>query len=208
MASNVDAAAVIALRVLIAHGHSDARDALFKTVNALHKETVRLCQSGRELIEAAITQPPDLIITGVDLPDIDGPTALVEISQTVRIPAIVVTQQRSLELVQKALEDHVMAYLIEPIRQDEILPTIYLVLKRFEQFQQLEQENETLKQALSDRKLIERAKGVLMTRAGIDEETAYKRLRRMATDNRIRMSEAADRILSVNNVFDTEPKDD
>lgn len=186
-----------ALKVLLTHGKEDARDVLRAALNQLRSQDIWFCSTGREMIELAQQHAPDLIITGVDLPDIDGPTALVEISQTRTIPAIVITQQSSLEHVQRALEDHVMAYLLEPIQAQEILPTIYLVLRRFEQFQELEQENESLKQALSDRKVIERAKGILMKRAGIDEETAYKRLRRMATDNRMKIAEAADRVLSV-----------
>lgn len=186
-----------ALKVILAHGIEDARIVLREALHKLRYEDLRVCASGPELIAMAKEHSPDLIITGVDLPGLDGIAALIEISKTHKIPAIVVTQQRSLELVQRALEDHVMAYLLEPVNVDEITPTIYLVLRRFEQFQELQQENESLKQALADRKLIERAKGALMKHAAIEEEDAYKRLRRMATDNRIRMAEAAERVLAV-----------
>ncbi len=186
-----------ALKVILAHGIEDARIVLREALHKLRYEDLCVCASGPELIAMAKEHSPDLIITGVDLPGLDGIAALIEISKTHKIPAIVVTQQRSLELVQRALEDHVMAYLLEPVNVDEITPTIYLVLRRFEQFQELQQENESLKQALADRKLIERAKGALMKHAAIEEEDAYKRLRRMATDNRIRMAEAAERVLAV-----------
>ncbi len=185
------------LKIVVAHGVEDARTVLHTALLQLRHEDVLACTSGRELIQLSKDHSPDLIITGVDLPDVDGVAALIEISQTQKIPAIVVTQQSSLELVERALEDHVMAYLLEPVNVEEILPTIYLVLRRFEQFQELEQENESLKQALADRKVIERAKGVLMRHATIDEETAYKRLRRLATDNRMKMVEAAERVISV-----------
>lgn len=185
------------LKVVLAHGAEDARTILREALIQLHFHQLRICSSGRELIALANEIEPELIITGVDLPDVDGVSALIEISQQHKIPAIVVTQQASLHVVERALEDHVMAYLLEPVNTDEIMPTIYLVLRRFEQFQELQQENESLKQALADRKVIDRAKGALMKQAGIDEETAYKRLRRMATDNRIRMADAADRILAV-----------
>lgn len=185
------------LKIVLAHGMEDARTVLHQALEKLHYEDLHTCGTGRELIALAKSRSPDLIITGVDMPDGDGVEALIEISQTQKIPAIVVTQQRSLEVVQRALEDHVMAYLLEPVDVEEILPTIFLVLRRFEQFQELQEENESLKQALADRKVIERAKGGLMRQAGIDEETAYKRLRRMATDNRIRMGDAAERVLSV-----------
>lgn len=185
------------LKILLAHGIEDARLVLRESLYKLHYEDLHVSTSGPDLVAMAKEHVPDLIITGVDLPDLDGVTALIEISKTHKIPAIVVTQQRSLDVVQRALEDHVMAYLLEPVNVDEITPTIYLVLRRFEQFQELQQENESLKQALADRKLIERAKGALMKHAAIEEEDAYKRLRRMATDNRIRMAEAAERVLAV-----------
>jgi response regulator NasT len=178
---------------------------LYQALTTLRHDQIRSCSSGKAMIELVKEEPPDLIITGVDLPDQDGVTALLEISETHKIPAIVVTQQRTLENVQRALEDHVMAYLLEPIEVEEILPTIFLVLRRFEQFQELEQENESLKQALTDRKIIERAKGALMKQAGIDEETAYRRLRRYATDNRMKLAEAADRVISVMSLFEVPP---
>jgi response regulator NasT len=192
------------LKILLAHGTEDARTVLREALIKLRYHDVHACSSGRELIRLVDEHQPDLIITGIDLPDLDGVAALIEISGRHKIPAIVVTQQHSLELVQRALEDHVMAYLLEPVNVEEILPTIYLVLRRFEQFQELQQENESLKQALADRKIIERAKGALMKQAGIDEENAYKRLRRMATDNRIRMADAAEQILAVIGLMEPE----
>lgn len=192
------------LRVLLAHGERDARDALHKILRELRQDEVQICDSGRALIDAALENEPHLIVTGIDLPEVDGLTALLQISEQITIPAIVVTKQNSLEAVEKALQDHVLAYLLEPLRTEEILPTIYLVLRRFEEFQELRQEVESLKQALGDRKLIERAKGMLMQRSSLDEATAYKRLRRFATDHRIRLVQAADRILSGEVIDDSE----
>lgn len=200
----MNAADIPSLKILLAHGAEDARTVLREALFKLRYHDVRTCSSGLELMRMVNESQPDLIITGVDLADLNGVEALVEISGRQKIPAIVVTQQRSLELVQRALEDHVMAYLLEPVNVEELLPTIFLVLRRFEQFQELEQENESLKQALADRKIIERAKGALMKQAEIDEESAYKRLRRMATDNRIRMAEAAVRILDVIGLIEPE----
>jgi response regulator NasT len=184
------------LKIALAHGMVDAREAIHAALVLSRYEDIWICQTGAELIATTLEHEPDLIITGVDLPDMDGPSALIEISQTLTIPAIVVTRQRSLELVQKSLEDHVMAYLLEPVKPEEIVPTIVLVIGRFEQLKELEAENQSLKQALSDRKVIERAKGFLMKQRDLDEEAAYKQLRRQATDNRIRMVEAAEQVLS------------
>jgi AmiR/NasT family two-component response regulator len=197
-----DVAEIPPLKVLLAHGNAAVRETITEALRRLKHEDIRMGQSGKDLVRQALESPPDLIITGVELAEQDGVSALLEISEQATIPAIIVTQQRSLEVVERALADHVMAYLLEPIQAAEILPTIYLVWLRFEQFEDLRKEVESLKQALGDRKLIERAKGVLMRRANVDEETAYKRLRRMATDHRIRMSEAAERVLSVDTLLE------
>ena len=183
------------LRVLVAYGTFDGRDVVSQLLTERRHDDIQACASGTRLVEQALALEPDLIITGIDLPELDGLSALIQISQSLTIPAIVITQQSTLDKVEQALKDHVLAYLLEPIQPQEILPTIHLVMRRFEEFRELKTEVETLKQALSDRKVIEQAKGMLMQRAAIDEETAYKRLRRMATDNRIRLIEAAQTVI-------------
>lgn len=183
------------LKVLLAHNDRDTLATLEAAVSELQHEVIEVCQTATQILARARKDPPDLIMTAVDLPDFDGVSALVELSRDVAIPSIVVTTRRTLDVVERALRDHVMAYLMEPIEKEEIKPTIYLVLKRFEQFQDLRQEVENLKQALDDRKLIERAKGMLMHRWDVDEEEAYRRLRRHATDGRIRLVDAARAVL-------------
>jgi AmiR/NasT family two-component response regulator len=185
------------LQVLLAHGDPHQRAMLKKALVELGHEVVCECDSAQELSEFALAaKTPDLIVSGVDLRGGDGVQALVRISETVAVPAIIVTQRTSLEIVERAILDHVMAYLIEPVEAHEIKPTIHLVLRRFEQFQELQAEVESLRQALSERKTIERAKGVLMNRDDIDEDAAYKKLRRMATDSRIRLFDAAQSLLA------------
>jgi response regulator NasT len=183
------------LQILLAHGNRAQRDVLEKAFQELEHDVVEVCLGAKEMIERATSHKPDLIVTGVDLPDMDGISALVEISKVVAIPAIVVTSRSSLELVQRAMLDHVMAYLIEPVEKEEIKPTIFLVLRRFEQFQEMQVEVDNLRQALVERKVVERAKGVLMRREDIDEDAAYKKLRRSATDRRIRLIDVAQEVL-------------
>jgi AmiR/NasT family two-component response regulator len=184
------------LRILLAAGAEGESTVLTATLNALEHEIVQTCRTAADLIALATSQKPDLIVTAVDLPDMDGVSALVEISKSVAVPAIIITPRTSLEIIERAMLDHVMAYLIEPVQEVEIKPTIHLVLRRFEQFQEMQTEVESLRQALADRKFIERAKGILMRRDDIDEDAAYKKLRRIATDARIRMVDAAQQILA------------
>lgn len=184
------------LKVLIAHSSPETRETLETAVHELGHELTAPCETAAELVARGRNREADLIITGVELPDFDGVTALVEISREAAIPSIIVTRRRSLALVERALEDHVMAYLMEPVQTHDVKPAVYLVLKRFEQFQELRHEVSVLKQTLEDRQLLERAKGILMRRGNVSEDEAHRRLRRMATDCRIRMTEAARRILA------------
>lgn len=184
------------LRVLVAHGNPATSAMLREAIEGLGCHVLGECTSSACLIARSISDSPDVLITSVEMPDGDALTALIEISEIRTIPAVIVTPQRSLEIVEKALQDHVMAYLMEPLNLAELEPTIYLVLKRFEQFEELRQEVQDLKQTLQDRKEIERAKGYFMASFQESEEEAYKRLRRLATDKRIKMVDAARQILS------------
>jgi AmiR/NasT family two-component response regulator len=183
------------LKTLLAHSNPGQREELRKALTELGHEVVCDCDSCHQMISAVRSAPPDLIVTGVDLADGDGIQTLVGLADDYAIPAIVVTKRTSLEVVERAMLDHVMAYLIEPVEVREVKPTIHLVLKRFEEFQELQNEVQSLRDALNDRKVIERAKGLLMKQENIDEDTAYKKLRRMATDGRIRLVEVAQSLL-------------
>jgi AmiR/NasT family two-component response regulator len=183
------------LKTLLAHSVSEQRAQLKRALIELGHEIVCDCDSCEALVSAVRSSAPDLIVTGVDLVDGDGIHTLVGLGDEYAIPAIVVTKRTSLEVVERAMLDHVMAYLIEPVEVREVKPTIHLVLKRFEQFLELQNEVRSLRGALDDRKVIERAKGLLMRREEIDEDTAYKKLRRMATDGRIRLVDVAQSLL-------------
>jgi len=194
------------LNVLIAHESLETVQTLVQSVCELGHQVVTVCHTAQELIQRSLDLEADFIITGVDFPDWDGISALVEISKEAAIPAIVVTRQRSLEQVERALQDHVMAYLIEPVQPDDIKPAIYLGLKRFEEVQELRKELNILKKTVEDRQSIERAKAILMRHGDINEADAYKRLRRVATDHRIRMLEAAQRVLAAEEIREQQEK--
>ena len=202
MTDKVAAERLNGLRVLLGHMEDDTLDIIKQALSDLGNDVIAICRTGSCIVAKANEHVPDLIVTGVDMPDFDGVTALIEVSKSKSIPSIVVTPKRSLEMVERALQDHVMAYLIEPIEVEEIKPTVYLVLRRFEQFEELHKEVQDLKETLSQRKTIERAKGVLMRRSDVTEDEAYQKLRRMATDQRVKLIEAANQVLAVDSAID------
>jgi response regulator NasT len=110
-------------------------------------------------------------------------------------------------LIQRAEADHVMAFLVKPIKQADLEPAIAIAMRRFEQFQALQKETADLRQALEDRKVIEKAKGVLMKKAGLDENEAFRRLQRLASDRNRKLVDVAQMILTAEEAFQPPEKD-
>jgi response regulator NasT len=168
----------------------------------LGHEVVSAAQTGRELVEQARAVHPDLIITDIKMPDMDGIDAARLVCQDEIIPVILVSAFSDPELIERAGSNYVMAYLVKPIKQKDLEPAIAIVSRRFEEFQALRKEADSLRQAIQDRKLIERAKGILMKRTGQDEPSAFRRLQKLARDTNRKLVEVAQMILTVEEVYD------
>jgi AmiR/NasT family two-component response regulator len=184
------------LKVVVAHRDRHIVEVIQQSLATIEHELIGPCDSSQELRRKLQEQSIDLAITGVDLSDGNGLDALVEIAEINPTPAIIIARQTSLEHVQKALQDHVMAYLVEPIEKDDLVPTVYLVLERFRQFQQLRQEADSLRSALDDRKLVERAKGILMASESLSEADAHRMLQKRAKDKRLKLRQIAAEIIA------------
>lgn len=179
------------IEVVIAHHNPKTRRSLATTLRGLGHRVRATCDSTETLSEACRPEAPDLIISGVEMPDGNAIDKLVAISRITPTPAIVVTPRESLLHVEEALRDHVMAYLVEPIDPAQVKPTIYLVCERFKQFELLKSENDDLRQALTDRKLIERAKGILMGQHEVGEPEAFRMLQKLAQSKRVKLRRIA-----------------
>src|SRR5262249_38602247 len=138
---------------------------------------------------------PDLLVLDIHLPDLDGLEALRHITQVQPVAAVALTGDRDPELVRRALEDNILAYLLKPVDARQLRAAVQVAWARFQEFCALRSENESLHQALQDRKLIEKAKGVLMQRHGWSEEAAFARLRGAAMDRRARLVQVAREVL-------------
>ena len=135
------------------------------------------------LVECALN-PPDIILSGIDFEDGDGIETLIQISDRKPVPAIIVTKRDDMKKVEHAMDDHVMAYLIYPVTVDDLEPSILVVKRRFDQMQELRAEVSDLKEALANRKKLERAKGLLMSKKAVSEEEAYLEIRDLAKKSR------------------------
>ena len=183
-------------RIILAHHDESARRVLRSVLEGpLGHEVVKDTGHGHELLSVAEARDFDIFITSLRLEDGDAIRYLIKACQEDPKPSIVVTSRDSLEDVEHALEDHVMSYLVEPVTEDDLRPSIHLVLKRFAEFQDLREEVKDLQDALRGRKVIERAKGLLMKEKGLEEAEAYKRLRELASSKRKKLVDVAEAIL-------------
>ena len=135
------------------------------------------------------------MITDIKMPDMDGIDAATAIYRERPVPVILVSAFHEPDLIARAEDDHILGYLVKPIKQADLAPAIGLALRRFEQFEALRRETADLRQALDDRKVIERAKGVLMKRTGLDEQDAFRRLQKLASEESRKLVEIARMIL-------------
>ncbi len=164
-----------------------------------HQVCVAHC--GRQLVELGRLLHPDLIITDIKMPDVDGITAAGAIYQERRIPVILVSGYHDDELLEQAGAEHVQAYLIKPVSAAQLEAAVAMAVQSFDRFQAVRKEAADLEQALADRKLIERAKGAVMLRLRIDEPEAYRRMRKRASDGNRKLVELARAILTAEEVF-------
>jgi response regulator NasT len=195
------------LRISVADDESDMRDYFEKMLPRLGHRVVSAAETGRELVEHCRTLKPDLVITDIKMPDMDGIAAANAIYREMPLPVILVSAYYDQELVERAEADHILAYLVKPIEQKDLAPAIAIAWARFQQFRALQQEAADLKQALEDRKLVERAKGILMRRANLGEQEAFTRMQQLSRDQNRKLVEIARSILVAEQAFQPADRD-
>jgi len=162
----------------------------------LGHEVVAQAATGRELVEQTRKLRPDLVITDIKMPDMDGLQAVRQIAAEQVIPVVLVSGYHDPQYIEAALSEHVLAYLVKPIKKENLEPAISLVMRRFKEFQALQQQADDLRHALESRKVIERAKGILMKRAGLTEQEAFRRLQALSSQKNMKMAEIAEMIVT------------
>ena len=185
-----------ALRIVIADDEAEMVKYLRETLSRLGHQVVGDAGAGQQLVETCRQLTPDLVITDIKMADMDGIEAVRQLCQTNPVSVILVSAYHDPELIQRAMSGHVMAYLVKPIKQADLETTIAVAIRRFKEFTAMQRQATDLRQALEDRKLIERAKGVLMKRAGFDESDAFRRLQNFASDKNLKLVRVAEMIVT------------
>jgi AmiR/NasT family two-component response regulator len=186
-----------ALRIAVADDEEDVRDYYCKVLPRLGHTVVSAASTGEELILDCRMHRPDLVVTDIKMPGLDGIDAAKRLYEKMPLPVILVSAYSDAKLIERAEADHIMAYLVKPIKQADLETAIGLAMRRFEQFEALRREAADMRQALEDRKIIERAKGVLMKELGLSEAEAFRRLQKTASAKNLKLIELARLTLSL-----------
>jgi two-component system, response regulator PdtaR len=182
-------------RVVIADDESIIRMDLKEMLSGLGYQVVGEAGDGRQAINLARELKPDLVIMDIKMPEMDGISAAKVLTEERIAPVLLLTAYSQQELVAGAREAGVVGYIVKPFRQDELMPAIEVALSRFREFRELEKEMGDLRETLEARKVIERAKGVLMDQYGLKEADAFRRIQKLSMDTRKSMREIAEAIL-------------
>ncbi len=182
-------------RIIIADDESLIRLDLREMLTHIGYDVIAEAGDGRSAVDLARRLRPDLLIMDIKMPDVDGIAAAEELTRDRIAPVVLLTAYSDQGLVERAREAGVVGYVVKPFREAELMPVIELSRARFDEFRTLEREVGDLKEALETRKLIERAKGVLMETHGLRESEAFHRIRKTSMDARKSMKEVAEAIL-------------
>lgn len=189
------------LRVLIAEDEALTRTILRARLEKLGHTVVAEAENGAQAVEAARANKPDVIIMDIRMPEMDGIEAARRIVSEHACAILFLTAFSEDALVEQAGEAGAIAYLMKPFRKEDLSPALEIAVKRFRQIQAQSKEITELKDTLETRKLIERAKGILMDRHGLKEEEAFKRIHFQARNQNKKMREIAESIITASELI-------
>ena len=189
-----------AARILVAEDEALIRLDLVEMLTEAGYEVVAQATNGLEAIALAKEFKPDLAILDVKMPELDGISAAQEIIEI--SPVLMLTAFSQKELVERARDAGVMAYVVKPFSINDLTPAIEIAMSRHLQMRSLKEEVSDLHERLETRKVIDRAKGILMAAMNLSEPEAFGWIQRAAMDRRISMKAVAEAVISPDSALD------
>lgn len=193
------------LRILIADDEAVIRLGLRAMLEAQGYRVVGEAADGTRAVDLVSKLKPDLVFLDIKMPGMDGLQAATRLMGERAVPVVILTAYSDREFVDAAKDSGVLAYLVKPVRESDLRPAIEVAMARFREIQTLRGEVGDLEDILESRKLIERAKGILMRKLGIDEAEAFARIQRESRNTRRPMKEVAHEIIEGEGLGNREP---
>jgi two-component system, response regulator PdtaR len=190
------------LRIVIADDEPAILEIYSKMLRSLGHTVSATASSGTELVEQSRLHSPDLVITDIKMGEFDGIEAARQICRNEAVPILFVSGYCDTELIERAQTDYVLGYLVKPVRKANLETAIAMAMGRFEEYQILRMEADHYRLTLANRKVIERAKGILMKKAGLKEADAFTRLQSLAREKNRKLIEIAEMILTAQEIIE------
>jgi response regulator NasT len=189
------------MRVLIAEDEALIRMDLREMLEEEGHEVVGEARDGAEAIAAARALKPDVVFMDITMPGTNGIEAAQAIGAEAIAPVVMVTAFSQATLVEQAANAGAMAYVVKPFSRNDIIPAMQVAVARYTEMSMLAKEVDDLQERLATRKLLDRAKGVLMSK-GLSEPEAFRRLQKVAMDKRKSLREVAEAIITAADALD------
>jgi response regulator NasT len=185
----------VPIRVVIAEDEAIIRLDLKETLEEEGYDVVGETGRGDEAVQLVQQLDPDLAILDVKMPGMDGLEAAAQISQDKQAAVLILTAFSQRDLIEKARDAGALAYLVKPFQKSELIPAVEVALGRFQEMKALQDQNLSLAEQLETRKLVDRAKGILMDKHGLSEADAFRFVQKSAMDTRSTLKSVAQDVI-------------
>src|SRR3954454_2841693 len=190
-------------RILIADDEKPVAVGLQGQLESLGYDVVAIVSDGHHAIEVCRRSLPDVVLMDIEMPGLDGLSAARQIVRDPGTPVIILTAHGHPNLIDQAVEDGVLYYLLKPVTSPSLHAALQVAVARAREIRTLRENVNTLELTLRERKLIERAKGILMTRRNLSESEAFRLLQRQSQDRRMPMAKLAESIVQADELLET-----
>lgn len=185
------------LRVLVADDEDAVRAILVELCQSLGHEVVAEARDGAEALALAETAMPELVLLDIQMPSMTGIEVAKALAEKRDVPVLIVTAYADDALMREAARSGAFSYILKPVSRERLAAAVSTSIARFADLQSLKSEVDGLKHSLEERKLIERAKGILMRDMGVKEQEAYAWLKRASSHHNLKIGEVARRVVAL-----------
>jgi two-component system, response regulator PdtaR len=192
-----------ACKVLIADDEKPVAAGIQGQLESMGYDVVAVVDDGHRAVDVCRRTLPDVVLMDIEMPGLDGLSAARQIAQDPGTPVIILTAHGHPNLVDQAVQDGVVHYLLKPVTSPSLHAAIQVAVARSHELKSLRENVATLELTLRERKLIERAKGILMTRRNMSEPEAFRFLQRQSQDRRMPMAKLAESIVQADELLES-----
>ncbi|MCM3402611.1 ANTAR domain-containing response regulator [Cytobacillus oceanisediminis] len=182
-------------RIMVVEDESIVRMDLSLMLQDAGHDVVAEAGDGERAVELALSLKPDLILMDIKMPNLNGLKASEIISNKINTPILILTAYSQREYIDKAKQANILGYLVKPVNEASLIPAVEIALRQAENANAFREQVESMNQKLNERKIVEKAKGILMQKFNMHEEDAFKKMRKISMNKQVTLENVAKRII-------------